>query len=100
MSQHGRRWKRHQYGVMGIFARIREPNTVGVAADPVPFCPPACLSLLDAILGVSLISRRNWELFMVHAPAVTLKDRNGLDDQYARLKSLGTLNSISQAIKK
>lgn len=74
---------------MGIFARIREPNTVGVAPSPVWFCPPACLSLLDAMPDVSLISRRNWELFIVHAPGMTVNDRDVLDDQYTELDSLG-----------
>lgn len=76
MQQHGRRWKRHQYGVIGIFARIREPNAVGVAPGPERLCPPASLPFVDAVPGVSLISRRNWELFIVRAPDVKAKDRD------------------------
>lgn len=76
MKQHGRRWKRHQYGVMGIFARIREPNAVGVAAGPGRLCPPVSLPVVDAVPFVSLISRRNWELFILSARGVEVKDRD------------------------
>lgn len=88
---------------MGIFERILEPKAVGVAEGLAPFDPAVPpLSLLRAVLGVSITSRRNCELFMIVVGAV-IQNRPGrymssvgrlLDDEESGQESFDQSMSI------
>ena len=54
------------YGVMGILDRIREPK-VDEIAPSLRGVALGLLLVLEVVVGVSSTSRRNCELFILHA---------------------------------